>query len=257
MRKPTPRILACSYSMTAPELSEILPSTPGLRSRISLDSPLTAVTIVSTLLDDPPPTKAPVCEASVPLPRSGSVWVATFTSPNGGQTWKSTGSTDHDQALVLAKCWETEARAQRSKLGRPARPPILRVRPEQSGTAGSGLLTDDQGQQLCQQAGFKIPVAITATAWAKTVEAVGTWKPDDDGETLELKGGQSLTGRLWDLLHMLKGACGWAGSTDRVHFQVLVDVAGDGQHELVKLWAQCGPGDDARPVIAIMLEGED
>ena len=117
--------------------------------------------------------------------------------------------------------------------------------------------TDDQGQPLCQQAGFKIPVAITRTAWAKTVEAGGDWKPTGDGETLELQGGQSLTGRLWDLLHMLKVACGRAGSTDRVNFQVLVDVQGNGRHELVKLWAHCGPGDDARPVITIMLEGED
>jgi len=53
--------------------------------------------------------------------------------------------------------------------------------------------TDDKGQPLCQQAGFKVPVAITRTAWAKTVEAGGTWKPDGDGEILELKGGQSLT----------------------------------------------------------------
>jgi hypothetical protein len=36
-----------------------------------------------------------------------------------------------------------------------------------------------------------------------------------------------------------------------------VDVDGDGHHELVKLWALCGPGDDARPVITLMLEGED
>ena len=63
--------------------------------------------------------------------------------------------------------------------------------------------TDDQGQRLCLQAGFKIPVAITRTAWGATVEASGTWKPTDDGETLELKGGQSLTGRLWDVLWML------------------------------------------------------
>src|SRR6266404_6015262 len=83
--------------------------------------------------------------------------------------------------------------------------------------------TDDRGQRLCQQAGFKVPVAITRTAWAKTVESGGTWKPAGDGETLELKGGQSLTGRLWDLLWMLKLACGRASNTDRVHFQVLVD----------------------------------
>jgi hypothetical protein len=38
---------------------------------------------------------------------------------------------------------------------------------------------------------------------------------------------------------------------------VLVDVHGDGHHEMVELWALCGPGDDARPVITIMLESED
>jgi hypothetical protein len=117
--------------------------------------------------------------------------------------------------------------------------------------------TDDRGQLLCQQAGFKVPVAITRTAWAKTVEVAGAWKPNGDGEVLELKGGQSLTGRLWDLLWLLRVAGRQPGMTDRVHFQVLVDVHGDGRHETVKLWALCGPGDDAQPVISIMLEGED
>ena len=116
---------------------------------------------------------------------------------------------------------------------------------------------DSQGQLLCPQAGFTVPVAITRTAWAKTVEAGGTWKCDVDGEILELKGGQSLTGRLWDLLWLLRVAAGRASSTDRVHFEVRVDAQGDGHHELVKLWALCGPGDDARPTITIMLEGED
>jgi hypothetical protein len=118
-------------------------------------------------------------------------------------------------------------------------------------------VTDDKGQRLCPQAGFKVPVAMTRTAWAKTVEAGGTWKPEGDGESLELKGGQSLTGRLWDVLRMLRVACGQADMTDRVHFQVLVDVIGNGRHEMVKLWALCGPGDDGKPVITVMLEGED
>jgi len=56
--------------------------------------------------------------------------------------------------------------------------------------------TDAQGQALCQQAGFKVPVAITRSAWARTIEAGGTWTRDDIGEVLELNGGQSLTGRL-------------------------------------------------------------
>jgi len=116
---------------------------------------------------------------------------------------------------------------------------------------------DDKGQRLCPQAGFKVPVAITRAAWAKTIEAGGNWKPDGEGELLELKGGQSLTGRLWDLLWMLRVASGKAANSDRVYFQVLVDVDGDGRRETVSLWALCGPGDDARPVITIMLEGED
>jgi hypothetical protein len=59
------------------------------------------------------------------------------------------------------------------------------------------------------------------------------------------------------VLWMLRIACGQASNADRVHFQVLVDVHGDGRHKTVKLWALCGVGDDARPVITIMLEGED
>jgi hypothetical protein len=116
---------------------------------------------------------------------------------------------------------------------------------------------DHQGQLLCQRAGFKVPVAITRAAWAKTIEAGGTWKPNGEAKILELKGGQSLTGRLWDVLGMLRMACGQAKNADRVHFRVLVDVDGDGRRETVRLWAQCGPGDDPRPVITILLEGED
>jgi hypothetical protein len=117
--------------------------------------------------------------------------------------------------------------------------------------------TDEQGQLLCRHAGFKVPVAITRAAWAKTIEAGGTWRQDGGSDILELKGGQSLTGRLWDLLWMLRVASAKAGEADRVHFQVLVDADGVGRPELVELWALCGPGDDAKPVLTIMLEGED
>lgn len=117
--------------------------------------------------------------------------------------------------------------------------------------------TDDKGQPLCQQAGFKVPVAMTRAAWAEVIEAGGAWRPDGDGEVLELKHGQSLAGRLWDLLSLLRRAGDQAGGADRVHFQILEDANGTGQRRTVTLWAQCGPGDDARPVITIMLEGED
>jgi hypothetical protein len=118
--------------------------------------------------------------------------------------------------------------------------------------------TDENGQRLCPSYGFKVPVAITRSAWARTIEAGGNWRPDGDGEVLELQGGQSLAGRLKDLLWMLRIACSSDPTcTDRVHFEVRVDVHGNARREVVKLWALCGPGDDAEPVITIMLEGED
>jgi hypothetical protein len=118
--------------------------------------------------------------------------------------------------------------------------------------------TDENGQRLCLEFGFKVPVAITRHAWAKTIEAGGNWRPDGDGEVLELKGGQSLAGRLKDLLWMLRIACsGDPACSDRVHFEVRVDVHGDGRCEAVKLWALCGLGDDAEPVLTMMAEGED
>jgi hypothetical protein len=67
--------------------------------------------------------------------------------------------------------------------------------------------------------------------------------------------GQDIQGRLWDVLWMLSCAIKASGSTDRVTFRVGV---WDGkQRNEVRLWAHCGPGDDAAPVVTIMLEGED
>ena len=105
---------------------------------------------------------------------------------------------------------------------------------------------------------FKYPVAMTRAAWAATVEAGGTWQADGDGESLTLPGGQDVKGRTWDvfmtLLATIKRA---SGPTDRVCFAVLVDVHGNGRKTRVDLESICGPGDDAPPVITIMLQGED
>jgi len=104
---------------------------------------------------------------------------------------------------------------------------------------------------LVREAGFRLPIAMTATAFAETVCPI-----DDD--RFEYPVGQSLNGRLWDVLMVLRFAIRAAnrrGDTDRVHFKVSVF---DGQKSnTVRLWCQCGPGDDAEPVLTIMLEGED
>jgi hypothetical protein len=96
------------------------------------------------------------------------------------------------------------------------------------------------------EAGIRMPLAMTATAYAAAVCPV-------DGS---LPPGQDATGRLWDVLWMLKLAIRKSGGqTDRTHFQVR--VWNGTRFEVVRLWALCGPGDDAEPTLTIMLEGED
>lgn len=95
--------------------------------------------IVNMLLAQQPVLRSPVAEASVHRGTRSRIWNAVFTGAAGGQVWKSTGLTDRDQALLVARKWEAEARAERAKLGRTARKPILRVRPSEPGTRVGGL----------------------------------------------------------------------------------------------------------------------
>jgi hypothetical protein len=103
--------------------------------------------IVRTLLGEVPVTEPRLVEASVHLPKRGTVWVATFTGAEGGPVWKSTGLTDRDQALLVAKDWESKARTERARLGRTPRKPILRVRRSEAGF-GPPLLTQKEVAQL-------------------------------------------------------------------------------------------------------------
>ena len=127
------------------------------------------------------------------------------------------------------------------------------------------LTADGAMKLLCHEAGFKVPIAITATAYEKTILVGSTETPA--GRTFPP--GQDPKGRLWDVLMVLRlairtatrqgkppssGASAEAG-TDRVHFQVSV---WDGEKaNIVRLWCHCGPGDNGEPVLTLMLEGED
>jgi len=96
---------------------------------------------------------------------------------------------------------------------------------------------------LCRQAGFRLPIAMTATAFAA---AIGTG---------DLPSGQSVNGRAWDVLNVLRTAIRGNRDTDRVDFKVR--VWNGVRFETTALWCHCGPGDTAEPVLTIMLEGED
>ena len=105
---------------------------------------------------------------------------------------------------------------------------------------------------LAQEAGFRLPVAITAAAWDECV----AWTEDDS----RLQVHQDQSGRLWDVLFMAAHAIRTeAGSGSRMLF-ALCRVPRDGhsvQAGPVQLKLIVGPGDHGDPVVTILLPEED
>ena len=106
--------------------------------------------------------------------------------------------------------------------------------------------------ETAREAGFTVPVAITAAAWADCV----AW---DDDDTKRHNTPQDEAGRLWDVLWMTRHACGRGSNSDRVAVQLYrVPRTGTGHKaRLTELQCLIGPGDDAEPVITITLPDED
>lgn len=111
-----------------------------------------------------------------------------------------------------------------------------------------GVLVDVS--KTAREAGFTMPVALTRGAWIECV----AW------DARAKDGGQDEAGRLWDVLWMLGSAIRSPKGKDAgdcIEFAVRCVQAGDGKRVLVPLVAMCGPGDEAEPVITVMLPGED
>ena len=107
-----------------------------------------------------------------------------------------------------------------------------------------GVLVDVS--DVAKEAGFKLPVAITHAAWARYVEVPAG---------LELRG-QSVEGRLWDVLWMLHYAITTGPRSGAVcRFQLYALIGGVSR--LLTLKAVMGPGDEAEPVLTIMWPDED
>ena len=110
---------------------------------------------------------------------------------------------------------------------------------------------------LTRQAGISVPVALTRAAWYQYVEPPYLPEMPD----------QDLTGRLWDLLWMLRMSANRSRGSSVIIFRVAFELlrersraTGSIHHrsgETVELKAICGPGDDGEPVITVMLPGED
>jgi hypothetical protein len=109
------------------------------------------------------------------------------------------------------------------------------------------------GLNICAEAGIKFPVAMTIAAFAKTVSELDTPLPPC----------QDISGRLWDVLTMLRLAAKRGGEEIRFLVTVVNWVCVGGKRinrtkrETVILKALCGPGDNGEPVITIMLPDED
>ena len=111
-----------------------------------------------------------------------------------------------------------------------------------------GVLVDVSA--TAREAGIKFPVALTRAVWSRYVEIpAGVC-------------GQDERGRLWDILWMFrvsaKRTAVAAGEPllyrlyVRQHNRERLD-----RRDLVTLKALCGPGDDAEPVLTILLPEED
>jgi len=108
-----------------------------------------------------------------------------------------------------------------------------------------GVLVDVS--EVAAETGIKFPVALTRAVWASHVEVPEGVVAQDE------------SGRLWDILWML-GCQIRRSQGETLHFQLYVRNHNRERltrRDLVTLKAVCGPGDDAEPVITVMLPDED
>lgn len=98
-----------------------------------------------------------------------------------------------------------------------------------------------------REARFRYPVAVTHAVWTQIIS------PHEESRAI----GQSEEGRLWDVLWMLKYAITLTrGPVGTLTYDLLV-VRNGASATPVPLKAVCGPDDDGRPCLTIMLPNED
>lgn len=106
-----------------------------------------------------------------------------------------------------------------------------------------GVLVDVSS--LAREAGFKVPVAVTAAVWADCV----AWP--------EMEGSQDETGRLWDVLYLGSLKAQGHPQAEDVTFGLLRVPPGGTEPSYVTLKLHVGPGDHGEPVVTILRREED
>jgi Family of unknown function (DUF6573) len=111
-----------------------------------------------------------------------------------------------------------------------------------------GVLVDVTA--TAKEAGFKLHTVVTEAVWRGVIEP----------PVVPRSYGESEAGRLWDVLtmcgHAMRAAWRRNEQADRADFEVMATDE-SGRHTMRHLWVLCGPGDDAAPVLTIMMQGED
>ena len=108
-----------------------------------------------------------------------------------------------------------------------------------------GILVDVT--DLARSAGFRVPVAVTAAAWADCV----SWDESRDGQH------QSETGRVWGIMIMAHLSATQTVRMSRAPLAVMRVPRGKERPEKVNLEMVISGGDDGEPVITIGMPGED
>lgn len=102
-----------------------------------------------------------------------------------------------------------------------------------------GVLVDLSS--LAREAGFKIPLAVTDDVW-------------DVVSPERMPSCQDWQGRAWDLLTILRLAINrTAPGATSIEFAPLFVMESGHAPKPVQMWALCSPGDNAEPVMTIML----
>lgn len=104
-----------------------------------------------------------------------------------------------------------------------------------------GVLVDVS--ETAREAGIKFPVALTRAVWESYVAVPeGVVRQDEPG-------------RLWDACHTLRCEILRSGGGEVLYYRLYVRNT-NCRPKLVTLKAVCGPGDQAEPVITVMLPEE-
>lgn len=108
-----------------------------------------------------------------------------------------------------------------------------------------GVLIDVS--EMAKEAGFKVPVAMTATLWSECV----AWSDEDS----ERQTHQDQDGRLWDALYMAALASKDAGNKQCVPVRIY-RVKRDGRSlkaTIMTFISHIGPGDQGEAVVTLKI----